>query len=68
MEGPNCPTLYNDILKIGQETEQPDAFKFGVQNGGLVPDRCVLPILFSFRCITWESFVDVKSAVVCTYI
>ena len=39
MEGPACPTLYNEILKIGPETSEVDAFRFGIGNGGLVPDR-----------------------------
>ena len=31
--------LFNDCLQIGKETRQLDAFRYGLRNGGLVPDE-----------------------------
>ena len=39
LEGTNCPMLFNDCLEIGHETQQLDAFRHGISNGGLVPDE-----------------------------
>ena len=55
--GPNCPTLYNDILQVDQQPNKVDVFGFGVTNGGLVPDRFVIFVYMPSLFITAGSVV-----------